>query len=89
MLIRLRDIGILPAAAVEYAFRTFARSWRKSEPEPITDEQGLGAFEKPELFERLVWRALGEELISPIRAAQMLKRSLNDVEREIRGPSDR
>ena len=89
MLIRLRDVGILPVAAVECAFRTFARSWRKSEPEPITDEQGLGAFEKPARFERLVWRALAEELISPIRAAQMLKRSLNDVEREIRGPRDR
>ena len=89
MLIRLRDVDILPAGTVEYAFRTFARSWRKSEPEPITDERGLGAFEKPARFERLVWRALGEELISPIRAAQLLKRALVDVEREIRGPRDR
>ena len=89
MLIRLRDVGILSVAAIEYAFRTYARSWRTSEPEPITDEEGLGAFEKPLRFERLVWRALGDELISPIRAAQLLKRPLNDVEREIRGPRDR
>ena len=89
MLIRLRDVGILSAAAIEYAFRTYARSWRTSEPEPITEEEGLGAFEKPVRFERLVWRALGDELISPIRAAQLLKRALNDVEREIRGPRDR
>ena len=88
MLIRLRDVGILSAAAIEYAFRTYARSWRTSEPEPIAGEEGLGAFEKPSRFERLVWRALGDELISPIRAAQLLKRSRNDVEREIRGPRD-
>ena len=89
MLIRLRDVGILSASAIEYAFRTYARSWRTSEPEPITDEEGLGAFERPSRFERLVWRALGDELISPIRAAQLLKRSVHDVEREIRGPRDR
>ena len=89
MLIRLRDVGILPAAAIEYAFRTYARSWRTREPEPITDDEGLGAFEKPQRFERLVWRALGDELISPVRGAQLLRRSLNDVEREIRGPRER
>ena len=89
MLIRLRDVGILSASTIEYAFRTYARSWRTSEPEPIIDEEGLGAFERPSRFERLVWRALGDELISPIRAAQLLKRSVHDVEREIRGPRDR
>ena len=89
MLIRLRDVGILAPATIEYAFRTYARSWRTSEPEPITEEEGLGAFEKPSRFERLVWRALGDELISPVRAAQLLKRSRNDVEREIRGPRER
>ena len=89
MLIRLRDVGILSPVAIEHAFRTYARSWRTNEPEPITDDEGLGAFEKPLRFERLVWRALGDELIPPIRAAQLLKRALNDVEWEIRGPRDR
>ena len=89
MLIRLRDVGILSAAAIEYAFRTYARSWRTREPEPITNDEGLGAFEKPLRFERLVWRAVGDELISPLRGAQLLRRSLKDVEREIRGPRDR
>ena len=89
MLIRLRDAGILSVAAVAYALRTYARPWRTREPEPITDEEGLGAFEKPSRFERLVWRAVGDELISPLRAAQMLKRPLSDVEREISGPRDR
>ena len=85
MLIRLRDIGILSAAVVEYAFRSYARSWRTSEPEPITDNEGLGAFEKPLRFERLIWRALGEELISSVRAAQLLKLPLGFVEQQIRG----
>ena len=89
MLIRLRDVRILPAAAVEYAFRTYARSWRTREPEPLADNEGLATFERPRRFERLVWRALGEELISPVRAAELLKRSLSDIEREIRGPRDR
>jgi len=31
----------------------------------------------------------GEELISPVRAAELLKCSLGEVEREIRGPLDR
>ena len=43
MLIRLRDVGILSAASIEYAFRTYARSWRTREPEPIADEERLGA----------------------------------------------
>ncbi len=89
MLLRLRDIRVLPAAAVEYAFRTYARSWRTREPEPMADNEGLATFERPRRFERLVWRALGEELISPVRAAELLKCSLVDVEREIRGPLDR
>ena len=52
------NLWFSPAPAVEYAFRTFARSWRKSEPEPIADEQEL---EEPARFERLVWQALAEE----------------------------
>ncbi len=87
MLIRLGQIGLLPQATVDYAFRSYARAWRKNEPEPIADNEGFGAFERPQRFERLVWRALGEELISPVRAAQLLKLPLNVIEREIRGGS--
>lgn len=86
MLMRLRDVGILPEAIVEYAFRTYARAWRRQEPEAIEDGQGLGAFEKPMRFESLVWRALGEQLISPVRAAQFLRLPLSEVELQIRGP---
>ena len=89
MMVRLGQVGILSKAAVEYAFKTYARGWRKDEPEPIESGEGFAAFEAPQRFERLVWRALGEELISPVRAAQMLGLPLNIIEREIRGPRDR
>ena len=86
MLVRLGQIGILSRDAVDYAFRTYARNWRREEPEPIAEGEGFASFERPQRYERLVWRALGEELISPVRGAQMLGLPLNTVEREIRGP---
>lgn len=86
MLIRLRDAAGLPDAVVQYAFRTYARGWRTAEPEPIADGEGFGAFEKPLRFESLVYRALAEQLISPARASQLLKRPLAFVEAQIRGP---
>lgn len=89
MLVRLRDVGLLPESVVAYAFRSYARAWRREEPEPIVDGEGFGTFEEPRRYEGLVWRALGEELIAPVRAAQLLHRPLAEVEREIRGPVDR
>lgn len=86
LLMRLKDASILPAGTVDYAFRTFARAWRREEPDPIALGQGLGAFESPERFKSLVWRALGEELISPVRAAQLLHKPLKNVEAELWGP---
>jgi len=88
MLVRLGQVGILSKTAVEYAFKSYARGWRREEPEPIGPGEGFAAFEKPQRFERLVWRALGEEMISPVRAAQMLGLPLSIVERDIRGPRD-
>lgn len=87
MLVRLGQVGILRPAAVQRAFATFARSWRTTEPEPIRDNQGFGSFEKPRRFKRLVWRAIGEELISPVRAAELLNEPLDAVERQITGPT--
>lgn len=86
MLVRLGQVGILPKNSVEYAFKTFAQSWRRQEPEPIGAGEGFAAFERPKRFESLVWRALGEQLISPVRAAKMLGLPLATVERDIRGP---
>jgi len=89
MLMRLGQAAILPRATIEYAFRSYARAWRTTEPEPIREDEGFGAFERPQRFERLVWRALGDALISPVRGAQFLRLPLATVEREIRGPRDR
>ena len=82
---RLGQVDILPQSSIDYAFRSYARKWRSSEPDPIRDDEGFGAFEHPQRFERFVWRALGEELISPVRAAQMLHLSLATIEENIRG----
>ena len=86
MLMRLGQVGVLQPAAVQRAFATFARTWRKSEPDPIRDDQGFAAFERPQRFERLVWRAVGEELISTARAAALLSVSIDTVEQQISGP---
>ena len=86
MLIRLGQVGVLSASAVQRAFATYARSWRKIEPEPIRSNHGFAAFEKPRRFKRLVSRAVGEGLISPVRAASLLNQSLASVERQISGP---
>ena len=50
------------------------------------DEQGFGAFERPQRFRRLVWRAVGEELISPVRGAALLGEALEVVEWQVSGP---
>ncbi len=86
MLMRLGQVGILRPETVRYAFTTYARSWRKSEPEPITGDSGFAAFEKPRRFEQLVWRAIGEQLISPVRAAELLDQPLKSIEQRISGP---
>ena len=87
MLMRFGQVGVLPPATVQQAFATFARSWRKTEPEPIPPDHGFAAFEKPRRFNRLVARAVGEGLISPVRAAALLNQSLDSVERKISGPT--
>jgi len=87
LLMRLGQVGVLSRSAVRRAFATFARSWRKSEPDPIRPGHGFAAFEKPRRFKRLVSRAAGEGLISPVRAAALLGQSLKSVERQISGPA--
>ena len=86
LLLRLGQLEILPATAVRRAFATYARTWRKDEPSPIGDDSGFAAFEQPRRFESLVSRAVGEELISPVRAAALLNKPLDYVERQISGP---
>ena len=87
LLVRLAQVNVLKPATVKNAFATFARSWRISEPDPILQQHGFADFEQPRRFKRLVSRAVGEELISPVRAAVLLNESLATVERQIRGPT--
>ncbi len=86
VLTRMNQVGVLTHTDVARAFATFASSWRKLEPDPICDNHSFATSEKSCRFERLVLRAVGEELISPVRAAKLLDWSLDSVEQKISGP---
>lgn len=87
MIMRLRDISVLSDSTVGYVFQTYGRTWRTAEPEPI-DGKGLFAHaELPMRFERLVYWALADRLISSSKAAELLQRTVSDVELAVRGPA--
>jgi Zn-dependent peptidase ImmA (M78 family)/DNA-binding XRE family transcriptional regulator len=88
LLVRLEQVGIINRSSLEYAFRTFARGWRKDEPKPLEKESKRGSFEKPRRFKRLVYRALAEELIAPAKAAELLRSPVAEVEEGLKGPVD-
>lgn len=72
---RAKDLGIMSdaryVAMVKY-FRT--RDWHKTEPgDPYPQE-------RPQLFEQLVYRALGQELISESKAAELLRLPLSEFQ---------
>lgn len=82
MLVRLVQVGVLHTRR---GFATLALSWRTAESQPIGDDQGFGAFEKPAAHATgLVCR--GEGLISPARGAAMLGEPLEVVEWQVIGP---
>ncbi len=85
LLVCLGQVGVPSRAAVDRAFRTYARPWPVEQAEPIGLDDRLAREERPQRFERLVWRAVGEDLIAPIRAAQLLDRPLAEVEADLRG----
>jgi Zn-dependent peptidase ImmA (M78 family) len=87
LLLRLRDIEIIDDGVLSTAFQTVARSWRSEEPEPI--EHGAaarGTMELPRRFERLCYWALAEKLISVPKAAELLRKPVDIVEAELKGP---
>ena len=86
MLVRLGQVGVLPERAVTQAFRTFARPWRRTEPDPLGKDEGFAAFERPGRLERLVWHAVGEQLVSADQAAKFLRIPIGDIERGTGGP---
>ncbi|MFO0258327.1 MAG: helix-turn-helix domain-containing protein, partial [Pseudanabaena sp.] len=87
LLVRLKNIGIISDANLTYAFQTVARTWRSTEPEPLETEEQRGSQEKPCRFERLCYRALSEDLISIAKAAELLRRSVDEVQAELKGES--
>jgi Zn-dependent peptidase ImmA (M78 family)/DNA-binding XRE family transcriptional regulator len=86
ILMRLREIGVLSDATVSYAFQTYARSWRTVEPMPLDPKGDCGKLEQPSRFERSVYWALADRLISLPHAAELLRRPVSQVELDFRGP---
>ena len=82
MLMRLGQTGVLTKPAVERAFRSYARGWRKQEPDPLMGNRET--FEKPKRFERLVWQSLVDRIINSVRAAKLLQQPLEHVENRLR-----
>ena len=87
LIMRLRQVGIIDASTLAYAFQTYARGWRSSEPEPLERPGEEGRHETPRRFERLCYRALAERLISPRKASELLQQPLANVEEGMRGPT--
>lgn len=87
LLMRLCNVGIISEAALKNLYRTPARAWLKSEPEPLEEDGDIGQLEQPRRFEAYVYRALAEGLIPTVKAANLLKKSVRDVEIAIKGPA--
>ena len=88
-LYRLGTIGIIDESVVAYAFQSYARAWRTEEPRPLSPDGEVGRQEIPERFERLVYRATSEGLISLPKAAHLLSRPVAEIEFAVKGPSAR
>jgi len=84
LLVRLRDTEIISPETMTYAFQTFARTWRKTEPQPIVDSADAPR-ERPHRFERLCYRALSEGVITLSKAAELLQRPAAQIDEEMRG----
>jgi Zn-dependent peptidase ImmA (M78 family)/DNA-binding XRE family transcriptional regulator len=87
-LVRLEQVGVLDHGNVEYAFRTFGSSWRREEPEPLEAANDQGLSELPRRFERLVYRAAAEDMISLTKAVELLRVPLAEVEEGLKGPTE-
>ena len=86
LLVRCRQTGVIDQSTLAYAFQTFARGWRSSEPEPLEASGKEGLYEAPRRFERLCYRALAEDFISPGKAGELLRQPLDKIEQGLRGP---
>ena len=84
LLVRLRDLGIITEQTMVYAFQTFARTWRKTEPQPIVTTDA-NPREQPQRFQRLCYRALSEGLITISKASELLRKPVAVIDQEMRG----
>lgn len=85
LLLRLKEVDIIDQSALSYAFQTYAKGWRFSEPYPLESDENK--YELPRRFELLCYRALAEKLISPSKACELLQRPLDEIAQAIKGPS--
>lgn len=88
LLVRLRTVGVIDDSTVSYAFQSFARGWRTSEPDPLEPYGETGKHEVPRRFERLCYWALAERLISPSKASELLQQPLTHIEQAMKGPAE-
>jgi Zn-dependent peptidase ImmA (M78 family)/DNA-binding XRE family transcriptional regulator len=88
LLVRLRSVGVIDESTLSYAFQSFARGWRSSEPEPLEPKGEEGKHEVPRRFERLCYWALAERLISPGKASELLQQPLAVIEQAMKGPAE-
>lgn len=87
LLVRLNQVGIMSKSALAYAFQTYARGWKLSEPHPLEPDEKKGEYEAPHRFERLCYWALAEKLIMPMKACELLQLPMDKVELGMKGPS--
>lgn len=88
LIVRLQQVGIIDQSTLAYAFQTFARGWRKQEPDPLEPRDEEGEHEIPKRFERLCYWALAERLISTGKACELLRMPLSTIEQAIKGPAE-
>lgn len=86
LIVRLRDLGVIREGYMTYVFQTYGRNWRSVEPDQLMKDGEMARAEEPERFERLVYRALAEQLIALPKAATLLQKPMHDVEIAVRGP---
>ena len=81
-------MDIIAESTLAYAFQTFARSWRREEPEGLEEAGQKGTQEPPRRFERLCYWALAEKLISLSKASELLQRPVTQIETAMKGPNN-
>ena len=87
ILIRLRQLETISQRRLEAAFRSFARTWRTQEPSPLEPAIAEGKQEFQARLDQLCFRALAEREISFGKASELLRKTQDQIEGELTGPS--